>query len=285
MVGPIIVFLVLFIFFLYWKFGRATVGTSLAGLGELFSLKRRWGDKSEEQQLWFLYSSLAVIAILVAYLTPEDIGATRYKIMGGVVLIVLHVVIWPFFLKKTSATTKFFVSTFLVFCAFAFVFPNTADKTWKDTKKWAENFDRNDEEEKETILTSKKEVPSMKTMFKENITTVLEPGVMENVVWPKKARRIDDLTWSCPHGCFVGIEHIIRKNETPVCIEKIYREYACTSEIISQNRDGDYIVKEVFLNPPGQGVPLPHNLRGFFINFSTISGIRASISYTIRYST
>lgn len=88
--------------------------------------KKGWWEKKDiDSQRWFLYTALAVIAIVIVYAAPEKWSAYRYTVAGAVVLLGLHLVIWPFYTEKTSLMTKVFITGFLLYFISAFAFPDT----------------------------------------------------------------------------------------------------------------------------------------------------------------
>lgn len=111
---------------------------------------QKWDDRGPEGKRWFLYTVLAVIAIFVSWISgPASAGI--------VVLLGLHLVIWPFFTEKTSLMTKVFISGFLLFYTAAFALPDgtlkmrdavwkVAKKKWKDTgneaEAWADRYEK-----------------------------------------------------------------------------------------------------------------------------------------------
>lgn len=111
---------------------------------------QKWDEKDLEGKRWFMYTVLAVIAIFVSLISgPASAGV--------VVLLGLHLVIWPFFTEKTSLITKVFISGFLLFYTAAFALPDgtvkmrdavwkVAQKKWKDagneSTAWADRIEK-----------------------------------------------------------------------------------------------------------------------------------------------
>lgn len=101
----------------------------------------KWKTKSPEDKRWFLYTAIAVLAIMLAYTIPDSWTAEeRYYLLGGFVVVAVHIV-WLFFTDTTSITTKILVSAFLVFCFSAVLMPNTANKLWTDAKMTVNEYD------------------------------------------------------------------------------------------------------------------------------------------------
>lgn len=138
----IIAFLVGLSIIVFLKFGKGSLsGLSFPKLSLISEIKAWWGKKDPEKKTWFLYAITAAIAITIVYLTPEKYSGSRYEIAGWFVLLVLHLVIWPFFTNKTSLGTKIIISAILIFYPLAVLFPN-ATKIWvADIKKSATKFD------------------------------------------------------------------------------------------------------------------------------------------------
>lgn len=102
---------------------------------------KKWKTKSPEDKRWFLYSAIAVLAIMLAYTIPDSWTAEeRYYLLGGFVVVAVHIV-WLFFTDTTSITTKILVSAFLIFCFSAVLMPNTANKLWTDAKMAVNEYD------------------------------------------------------------------------------------------------------------------------------------------------
>lgn len=101
----------------------------------------KWKIKELDDKRWFLYSAIAVLAIMLAYTIPDSWTAEeRYYLLGGFVVVAVHIV-WLFFTDTTSITTKILVSAFLVFCFSAVLMPNTANKLWTDAKMAVNEYD------------------------------------------------------------------------------------------------------------------------------------------------
>lgn len=159
-----------------------------------------WSEKDLNQKRWFLYALLAAIAIGAAYTTD---GKEQFILMGAVVLIGLHVVIWPFFTDKTSLMTKIIIGGFLFFCAAAYLFPNTANTTWKEVKTQAKNFDEGFTPDK--IYSWQKTSPAVDSPASETLSipmTVSSDKYIE-VMTPAGYRYANT---ECPANAVMGIQ-------------------------------------------------------------------------------
>lgn len=111
------------------------------------SKKGWWARKSRKRRLWFLYTALMVIAILIAYTVPYynngEYTSLRFQIGGYVALLVLHIVIWPFYSKKTSFTKKVVVTSVLLFVISAVLAPNAAERFMASVDNKIKEFDQN----------------------------------------------------------------------------------------------------------------------------------------------
>lgn len=230
--------------------------------------KSWWGRKDIESRRWFLYIALAVIAIFVAYLIPDGPdgnGSYRYKIMGAIVLIGLHLVIWPFFTDKTSALTKFLVSAFLIFCVVAFLFPNVADKTWKSVKNQATDFDNN--YGKPQVVTS--QVAIAPAVYQTGIlppqTLHVIPGERFKKINIPPGRIIKDMTWDCPDGCILEIVH----DGQPLCTTNTYQGLPCGALRPDVMGSSTTRYHEQFAIPYGKFINFPRDLVVVGVAFGT----------------
>lgn len=85
---------------------------------------RKWREREKsEKDLWEMYAATAVLGILVAWITPDDYIEYRYAAAAVAVLLMLHLVVWPFFTKRTSTISKVVLSAIIIFYPAAWLIP------------------------------------------------------------------------------------------------------------------------------------------------------------------
>lgn len=185
-----------------------------------FDLAKWWGKKDNDNKVWFLYKSLAILAITVGYIAGD--GAIRYTAMGVIVLLLLHLVIWPFFTETTSTTTKIIVGGFLVFCVFGFLFPNLTDRVVSSTKNWGSNIDKSYIGQSDVMKTTGK-IPLQKVPIEPPLQTLyLVPGEnFRSPVIPNGTSIIDNINADCPLNCIVQVDH----DSDQICTENGSGDY------------------------------------------------------------
>lgn len=228
-----------------------------------------WQAKNLEQKRWFLYTWLMVLAILVVYAVPhvnQAYESKRFLIGGIVVLLGLHLVIWPFFTEKTSMSTKIVATAVFLFLIMAVLAPNAAVRAMDTADKAIEDFDKNGI----TLNHRAREdgVPqpaARKPMTREIFQTLhaLPGGNFQKADIPPGVV-IESIKGTCPAGCIVQVEH----DGFQICTTGVYQGTECDSTIV-EYRNNIVRYREYFVQHPDFNIDLPKDLVRVIFSFGT----------------
>lgn len=223
--------------------------------------KKRWEEKSLEDKRWFLYVTIAIIATTAVYLTPDEYSEHRFQVAGWIVLLGLHLVIWPFFTEKTSLSTKIVITGFLLFFISGVIFPNATKTEVANVQKGLTSFDEN--YGKRISATGKQQTARITLTSK---LSVVPGGIFKKVeISPEKV--IEKISWSCPKGCIAEIQH----EGDLLCNDGNFQGVSCVAIIVGYTSRNVAIYREQFKEPPGDmHIVYPKNFIHVIYSFGTI---------------
>ncbi|MFA5997500.1 MAG: hypothetical protein WC791_03365 [Candidatus Paceibacterota bacterium] len=106
-----------------------------------------WAKKDLNAKAWFLYTSNAIVSILitsvVAYVFDGVYAEWRFFAGGAFFWLVCHLVIWTFYTDKTSNSTKAFVVATAIFFFFAVVIPDATVRAVERVDEMRKGYDNN----------------------------------------------------------------------------------------------------------------------------------------------
>ncbi|KKU80714.1 MAG: hypothetical protein UY07_C0035G0010 [Parcubacteria group bacterium GW2011_GWA1_47_8] len=256
---------------------------------------KEWRKDKSEGRRFFLYIIVILLAYTAGMAAPEG-RVLAYR--GAVALIGAHVIGTILIAEKVSKFSWIVVLGMLAYFVLAWGYPNDVprifDASWglskKVTRSMADTIvsvHENYGKEKAPSVTALAEKPSaVKKILKKELA--LGPGTMEWVIRPPDAPQGANISisWKCPQGCFVMVNHAIALEESPLCINGKYKGYDCKAEVVEpmEPRNGnEFLAKETIVNAPGTQIQLP-KMRDYQIGFSVPQGITlAKASYTLTY--
>lgn len=171
-----------------------------------------------EERFWLLGFIVVVVIMILLYTVLDNTGSDRWKTVGLITLVGIHVFIfWNFsraliYKDKLHPATKFFVGACLIFWTIALFVPHFAE--WAVTgmeetrRSFDVGFDPKTKEKEKMAQQSARKAPQ--AVLKTTTQTLhLEPGGnnFRKVRIPYGTRVIESVEWSCEDGCIIEAEH------------------------------------------------------------------------------
>jgi hypothetical protein len=174
-----------------------------------------------EEKFWLLGFIVVAIITILLYTALNETGSDRWRIVGLITLVGMHVFIfWNFFRallhkEKLHPATKQFVAACLIFWSVALFTPNFAEWAVTESKGVVTAFDKRFDPKatatrKSEDKSARRTRRTLRTVLKTTTQTLhLEPGRnnFRKVEIPSGTRIIESVEWSCQDGCIIEVEH------------------------------------------------------------------------------